>query len=55
MKQYPTGPEGVEYIAVCIPAFSADTVHRDEYSSTNSSKTPTAFFSLALLLLRKNC
>ena len=23
-------PEGAEYIAVCIPAFSADTVHRDE-------------------------
>ena len=24
------GPEGAEYIAVCIPAFSMDTVHRDE-------------------------
>ena len=23
-------PEGAEYIAVCIPAFSPDTVHRDE-------------------------
>ena len=23
-------PEGAEYIAVCLPAFSADTVHRDE-------------------------
>ena len=23
------GPEGAEYIAVCIPAFSPDTVHRD--------------------------
>lgn len=22
--------EGAEYIAVCVPAFSADTVHRDE-------------------------
>ncbi len=22
--------EGVEYIAVCVPAFSPDTVHRDE-------------------------
>ena len=22
-------PEGAEYIAVCLPAFSADTVHRD--------------------------
>lgn len=27
--QYSTpGPEGAEYIAVCIPAFSPDTVHR---------------------------
>jgi mannose-6-phosphate isomerase-like protein (cupin superfamily) len=24
------GAEGAEYIAVCIPAFSPDTVHRDE-------------------------
>ncbi len=24
------GPEGAEYIAVCSPAFSPDTVHRDE-------------------------
>lgn len=24
------GSEGAEYIAVCIPAFSPDTVHRDE-------------------------
>ena len=23
-------PEGAEYIAVCIPAFSPETVHRDE-------------------------
>jgi len=23
------GAEGAEYIAVCIPAFSPDTVHRD--------------------------
>jgi quercetin dioxygenase-like cupin family protein len=23
------GPEGAEYVAVCLPAFSADTVHRD--------------------------
>src|SRR5436305_1193776 len=28
--QYSTpGPEGAEYIAVCIPAFSPGTVHRD--------------------------
>ena len=24
------GPEGAEYFAVCLPAFSLDTVHRDE-------------------------
>ena len=24
------GPTGAEYIAVCLPAFSPDTVHRDE-------------------------
>ena len=24
------GSEGAEYIAVCLPAFSPDTVHRDE-------------------------
>lgn len=23
------GPQGAEYIAVCLPAFSPDTVHRD--------------------------
>lgn len=23
------GPEGAEYLAVCVPAFSPDTVHRD--------------------------
>jgi mannose-6-phosphate isomerase-like protein (cupin superfamily) len=29
--QYSTpGPEGAEYIAICIPAFSPDTVNRDE-------------------------
>jgi mannose-6-phosphate isomerase-like protein (cupin superfamily) len=29
--QYSTpGPEGAEYVAVCIPAFAPDTVHRDE-------------------------
>ena len=29
--QYSTpDPEGAEYIAVCLPAFSPDTVHRDQ-------------------------
>lgn len=23
-------PDGAEYVAVCLPAFSADTVHRDD-------------------------
>ena len=23
-------PEGAEYVAICVPAFSPDTVHRDE-------------------------
>lgn len=34
--QYST-PEGAEYIAVCIPAFSPETVHRDTVGR-NSSK-----------------
>lgn len=28
--RYSTGEEGAEYIAVCLPAFSPDTVNRDE-------------------------
>jgi mannose-6-phosphate isomerase-like protein (cupin superfamily) len=29
--QYSTpGPEGAEYVAICLPAFSLETVHRDE-------------------------
>lgn len=29
--QYSTpAPEGAEYIAVCVPAFAPDTVHRDD-------------------------
>lgn len=29
--QYSTpGPEGAEYIAVCLPAFSMETVHRED-------------------------
>ena len=23
-------PDGAEYVAVCLPAFAPDTVHRDE-------------------------
>lgn len=28
--KYSTPTEGAEYIAVCLPAFSADSVHRDK-------------------------
>jgi ethanolamine utilization protein EutQ (cupin superfamily) len=28
--RYSTGPEGAEYVAVCLPAFSPETVNRDE-------------------------
>ncbi|MDA0632980.1 cupin [Nonomuraea sp. MCN248] len=28
--RYRTGDEGAEYIAVCLPAFSPDSAHRDE-------------------------
>ena len=35
--QYSTpGPEGAEYLAVCLPAFSPDTVHRDGTSPSAS-------------------
>ena len=33
--QYSTpGDEGAEYIAICVPAFSPETVHRDESRTT---------------------
>ena len=28
------GPEGAEYIAICLPAFSHESVHRDNIAST---------------------
>lgn len=28
--RYSVGPEGAEYVAVCLPAFSPDTAHRDD-------------------------
>ena len=31
-------PRGAEYIAVCLPAFSMETVHRDEWVGRNSEK-----------------
>lgn len=30
VKYSTPGPEGAEYIAICLPAFSPDTVHRDK-------------------------
>ena len=30
VKYSTPGPEGAEYVAICVPAFSIDTVHRDE-------------------------
>lgn len=35
--QYSTpGPDGAEYVAVCMPAFSIEKVHRDESESEKS-------------------
>ena len=28
--RYSCGPDGAEYVAVCLPAFSPDSVHREE-------------------------
>ncbi|WP_188837991.1 cupin domain-containing protein [Flexivirga endophytica] len=28
--RYSTGPDGADYIAVCLPAFTPETVNRDE-------------------------
>ncbi len=28
--RYSTGPEGAEYVAVCLPAFGPDLVHRED-------------------------
>jgi quercetin dioxygenase-like cupin family protein len=28
--RYSCGPDGAEYVAVCLPAFSADTVNRED-------------------------
>jgi mannose-6-phosphate isomerase-like protein (cupin superfamily) len=34
--QYSTpGPEGAEYVAICLPAFSPHTVHRDEEGASD--------------------
>jgi hypothetical protein len=29
----PLGPDGAEYVAACLPAFSPNTVHRDDAAS----------------------
>jgi ethanolamine utilization protein EutQ (cupin superfamily) len=31
--RYSVGPEGAQYVAVCLPAFGPDTVHREEEGS----------------------
>jgi mannose-6-phosphate isomerase-like protein (cupin superfamily) len=31
-------PEGAEYVAVCLPAFAPDTVHRDEDTSAGGRR-----------------
>ena len=36
--QYSTPDEATEYVAVCLPAFSPDTVHRDEKSRERGSQ-----------------
>ena len=36
--QYSTPDEPTEYIAICLPAFSPDTVHRDEKPSDTGPK-----------------
>jgi hypothetical protein len=36
--QYSTPDEPTEYIAICLPAFSPDTVHREETSRESSPK-----------------
>ena len=36
------GEDGAEYIAVCMPAFSPDTVHRNK-TSPPSSRTPPSY------------
>jgi quercetin dioxygenase-like cupin family protein len=28
--RYSAGPDGADYVAVCVPAFSPDAAHRDE-------------------------
>lgn len=28
--RYSCGPDGAEYVAICLPAFSPDTVHRED-------------------------
>jgi hypothetical protein len=28
--RYSCGPDGAEYVAVCLPAFSPDSVHRED-------------------------
>ena len=36
--RYSCGPEGAEYVAVCLPAFSPDSVHREEDGDADAGK-----------------
>ena len=36
--RYSCGPEGAEYVAVCLPAFNPETVHRDEEDQDESQR-----------------
>jgi ribosomal protein S18 acetylase RimI-like enzyme len=36
-----SSPQGADYIAICLPAFSSDTVHRDSEAEKNASPIQT--------------
>ena len=35
--RYSCGPEGAEYVAVCLPAFDPSSVHREDEDATSGS------------------
>ena len=37
--RYSCGPDGAEYVAVCLPAFSPDTVHREDDADEGDGAT----------------
>jgi hypothetical protein len=34
--RYSCGPDGAEYVAVCLPAFSPDSAHREDETETGA-------------------